>query len=229
LLQKAIQLDPDFGAAYGYAALYYEARKVNGWVVDRLQEAAEAERLARRAVALGADDASALAAAAITLAYVVGKTEEGATLIDRARLLNPNLAIAWYWSGWIKIYLGEPNLAIEHLSVAMRLNPLSPYIGVMQAAMAFAHLFAGRLDEASSWADKAFREQPDFVVCVRIYAITQALAGHTEQAKKACDRLRQLYPALRISNLREALMPPYRRLEDLERQEEGLRKAGLPE
>jgi hypothetical protein len=41
-------------------------------------------------------------------------------------------------------------------------------------------------------------------------------------------RLRQLDPALRISNL-EDVLPPLRRAEDRARYVQGLRKAGLPE
>jgi adenylate cyclase len=40
-------------------------------------------------------------------------------------------------------------------------------------------------------------------------------------------QLRQLDPALRLSNLKDLM--PYRRPEDLNRLSDGLRKAGLPE
>jgi hypothetical protein len=36
-----------------------------------------------------------------------------ATLLDRAVALAPNLAIAWNFSGWIRIYLGEAEVAID--------------------------------------------------------------------------------------------------------------------
>ncbi len=51
LFLKAIELDPDFAAAYGMAAWCCVWRKANGWVTDRVKEFGEAERLARRAVA----------------------------------------------------------------------------------------------------------------------------------------------------------------------------------
>jgi adenylate cyclase len=54
------------------------------------------------------------------------------------------------------------------------------------------------------------------------------MAGRPEQAHKAMARLRQLNPALRVSNL-EDVLGPYRHAEDLSRYEEGLRQAGLPE
>jgi hypothetical protein len=68
------------------------------------------------------------------------------------------------------------------------------------------------------------------VCCIHVMrdAAGNALAERPEQACKALVRLRQLNPALRVSNLRDVL-GPYRRTEDLARYEEGLRKAGLPE
>ena len=127
-----------------------------------------------------------------------------------------------------RIWLGEPDLAIEHLARAMRLSPLDPLIGMMQNATAYAHFFAGRYDEASSWAGMALRDRPDFVDALRIAAASDALAGRLEQAHKALARLRQVDPALRVSNLRDRL-GPHRRPEDVARYEEGLRKAGLPD
>jgi adenylate cyclase len=74
----------------------------------------------------------------------------------------------------------------------------------------------------------ALQDNPDFQPGLRVAAASNAMAGRLEQAHKAMARLRQLNPALRISNLKDVL-GPYRRAEDLSRYEEGLRQAGLPE
>lgn len=97
----------------------------------------------------------------------------------------------------------------------------------MQAGMAMAHLFAGRFDTASSWAEKAFRDLPSFLMVVGIIAASHALAGRTGEAERAMHRLRQLDPTLRISNLKDWL--PIHRPEDLATFADGLRRAGLPE
>jgi adenylate cyclase len=228
MFYRAIELDPDFASAYGMAAWCYLLRKVGGWMTERVQETAETARLARQAVALGRDDAAALSASGIALAYVVGDLDDGAAFIDQALALNPSLATAWSRSGWTRIYRGEPDSAIEHLAHAMRLSPLDPYIARMQFATAFAHFCAGRYDMASSWAEMALRASPDSHQALRVAAASHALAGRLEQAQKALARLRQLHPALRVSNLRDT-QGPHRRPEDLARFEEGLRKAGLPE
>ncbi len=228
MFYRAIELDPDFASAYGGAAWCYGWRKANSRMTDRAQEITETARLARRAVELGRDDAAALTAGGVALAYVVGDLDDGAAFIDRALALNPNLATAWLDSGSARLWLGEPDLAIERLARAMRLSPLDPQIGIMQSATAHAHFFAGRYDVASSWARMALRDRPDYVDVLRIAVASNALAGRLEQAQKALARLRQLDPALRVSNLRDT-MGPYRRPEDVARSEEGLRRAGLPE
>ena len=119
-------------------------------------------------------------------------------------------------------------MAIERFARAMRLSPLDPMVQGMRAGTAYAHFFLGRYDEAVSWAAMALQDNPDYQPGLRIAAASNAMAGRPEQAHKAVARLRQLNPALRISNLEEVLSP-FRRAEDLLRYEEGLRRAGLPE
>jgi TolB-like protein/cytochrome c-type biogenesis protein CcmH/NrfG len=224
---KAIKLDPDFAAAYGMAARCYAQRKGSGWTIEGPKETAEAERLARRAATLGRDDAVALSAAGMTLAFVVGDLDGGAGLIARALALNPNSAWGWLFSAWVKVWLGEPEVAIEQVAHAMRLSPSDPHVFNMQAAAASAHFFAGRYAEASSWAEAAVREQPNHLIGRCILAASGALGERLTAARSAILPLHQLKPTLRLSNLKELV--PLKRSEDLARLAEGLRKAGLPE
>ena len=108
----------------------------------------------------------------------------------------------------------------------MRLSPQDPQQFGMKIAMAWAHFFACRYEEAFSWAQAAVREQSNFFMAIAVNAASAALAGKTEEAAKAMARLRELNPTLRVSNLK-SFMPIYR-AQDFERWTEGLRKAGLP-
>jgi adenylate cyclase len=228
LFNSAIELDPDFASAYGRAASCYVHAKASGWISDTANEIAEVTRLAQRAVELGKDDAFVLAASGIALAYVVGDLDVGAALIDRALVLNSNLAEAWGLGGWVKIFLGEPETAIERFARAMRLSPLGRWVAGMRGGTAFAHFFLGRYAEAASWAAMALQDNPDYQPGLRIAAASNAMAERPEQAHQAMARLLQLNAALRVSNLKD-MRGSYRRAEDLSRYEEGLRKAGLPE
>jgi adenylate cyclase len=184
--------------------------------------------LAHRALELGKDDADVLCGSGWALAFVVRDLGVGTGLVDRALMLNSNLAEAWRCSGWMRNWLGDPKLSIEHFGRAMRLSPLGRWLVDIQSGIAHAHFFLGRYDEAASWAATALQDNPDFQAGVRISAASNAIAGRPEQAHEAVVRLQRLNPTLRVSNLKDVL-GTYRRVEDLGRYEEGLRKAGLPE
>jgi tetratricopeptide (TPR) repeat protein len=227
LFCKAIEHDPEFASAHAMAAWCYVWRKVNGWMTDSSQEIAEGARLARRAVELGRDDAVALTRSGHAVGHLADDLDGGIALLDRALILNPNHAPAWFLGGFLRVWHGEPEGAIEHFTKAMRLSPLDPEMYRMQAGMAMAHLFAERFDVASSWAEKAYRNLPSFLMVVSIIAASHALAGRQDRAQWAVQHLRQLDPTLRISTLKDWL--PIHRPNDLAIFANGLRKAGLPE
>ncbi len=224
---RAIELDPNYAAAYGLAARAYVQRNSGGWVKNREQEFAESIRLARRAAELGRHDAVALCTAGFALCDLADAVEDGDALIERALQLNPNLAWAWLFSGWAKVSLGQPDAAIERVTRAMRLSPQDPQAFSMQAARGCAHLMAGRYVEALSWTDMTMREHPNFVLPICTAAASAALGGQLDRARKTMARLRELAPALRVSNADAVLV--LRRPEDFTRWTDGLRQAGLPE
>ncbi len=227
LFIKAIELDPDYAAAYAMAAWCHFWRKVNGWMNDRPRETEEGARLARCAVELGKDDAVALTRGGHALAHFEGDLDMSIALVDRALALDPNLAAAWFLGGFLRTERGDPDSAIGYFSRAMRFSPLDPEMFRMQAGMALAHLFAGRFDAAVSWAEKAYRELPSFLMVVGIIAASHAHAGRSVEAQRAMSHLRQLDPTFRISSLADWL--PISRAEHLATFSEGLRRAGLPE
>ena len=150
LFRTAFRLDPGFASAYGMAAVCYSSRKARSRSADE-QEFAEAVWLIRQVEELGRDDAVALTFAGWTLAYVVGDAEGGAAMLDRALALNPNLDAAWRGSGWILVWYGDLDKAIERLMHSIRLSPLGPLLIHALAGIAHAHFHAGRYDEAIAW------------------------------------------------------------------------------
>src|SRR5262249_22446193 len=100
LYLRATELDPNYASAYGMAAWCIQFSRLNGWLPDPEHEIAAAVRLARRAVALGKDDPTALWSGGHSLAFLASELETGAAHVERALALNPNLAAAWIASGW---------------------------------------------------------------------------------------------------------------------------------
>jgi tetratricopeptide (TPR) repeat protein len=227
LFYEAIQRDPEFASAHAMAAWCYSLRKLNRWATDPGRETAEGTRLVRRAVELGQNDAAALASSVHALVHLAGDLDSGIASADRALALDPNLAAAWFVGGFVRIWRGQPEDAIERLAYAMRLNPLSPDMHRMEVGVAITHLLAGRTGDALSWAEKASRDKADRAFPIGVLAAIYACAGRVDDARLAVQQLRQLDPELRLSNLDEWL--PFRRPQDLAIFSDGLRKAGLPE
>jgi TolB-like protein/class 3 adenylate cyclase/Tfp pilus assembly protein PilF len=227
LLNQSIDLDPDFAKGHCLKAFCYSWRKINGWMINPADEMAEAERHARRALEMGNDDALILAFVGYTLAAVIGDFDDGMACVDRALEINPNLAAAWGASAWIRVFKGQLDLAIEHAAIYMRLSPLDPNMQSLRNATASAHMFAGRFEEAASWAKRALQAKTDFHPALRLAAAAEALAGNMDAAQKYRVRLQQLDPTLRLGNVRDksSRYQPQHFAVYLE----GLRKAGLPE
>ncbi|MFO1158653.1 MAG: BTAD domain-containing putative transcriptional regulator [Reyranellaceae bacterium] len=227
LSYRAIELDPDYATPYGLALSCLYLRRTAGWSGGPAHEVAEARRLCDRVFEIGRDNFLALGAAGLALAGLLGEHERGAALLDESLVLNPNASAILVQSSFVRIWLGEPELAIQRLQRAMRNSPVDVLMFSMHAGMALAHFVAGRDDEAYAWAEKALQRNPIAVPAVRVAAASAALLGRLPAATKYLALLRQLDPELRVSNLRDRI--PLRRPQDRERLAEGLRKAGLPE
>jgi adenylate cyclase len=227
LFHKAIEFDDGYSSAYGMAAWCHARRKLNGWTEDQTAESTDADRLVKRAIECGNKDAVALASSGIAIGYMFDDFERAVSLMDRAQELNPNLAMAFHLSGWIRCFVGQPDLAIKHLERAIRLSPLDPQRPGMLAAIAAAHFAAGRFDVAASLSTKAMLEQSNNFIAALVAAASNALAGNMDAARKATELVRASDPDFRIQSVKYRL--PHRQPEVLARWEDALRKAGMPE
>ena len=226
LFRKAIELDSNFAAAFGMSALCYVSRWWKRWMLETPKEVSEVERLVNRAAELGRNDAMALSAAGMAAGLVVRDLDRAVILLDRSLRLNPNLAVSWVRSAWVRIFLGKFDLAIEHANRAMRLSPLDPFLVGMQSAIAFAYFCAERYDLSAEWAEMAVKEQPNFAPALRVLAASSALLGRMKEATQALVRLKETMVSLHISELHPF---PFREPKYFAKYTEALRKAGFLE
>jgi tetratricopeptide (TPR) repeat protein len=159
------------------------------------------------------------------LALIAREFDDAAAFMDRGLAVNPNLGRSWILSAWLRVWRGEPDLALEHAAHAMRLSPLDPSTYAMHGAMAYAHFLAGRYDKASSCAESSLRFNPTFLLATYISAASNAAAGRLDLARRAISRALECDPNLRTTNLREL----FRREEDFATFAKSLRNAGLPD
>jgi TolB-like protein/class 3 adenylate cyclase len=227
LFLNAIELDDNFSSAYGMAAWCYVRRKMNGWAEDGPSESSHAAQIAERAVECGKDDAVALACGGLAIGYIFANFDRAITLFDRSQALNPNLVMAWHLSSWIRSFIGQQDLAVEHLERAIRLSPVDPQRPGMQASIACAHFAAGRFDIAASTAKTAILEQPNNFMATLVAAAANAMTGNLDIARAATGRVREIDPSFRLHMVKDRL--PYKQPELLARWQDALRQAGLPE
>src|SRR5207245_381343 len=91
---------------------------------DRDSEIAEGIRLARRGAEYGRDDAVALARSGHALLHLAGEIDAGIALLDRALVLNPNLAFAWALGGYARMWDGDIDGALARFtSVGLSRKP----------------------------------------------------------------------------------------------------------
>ena len=128
--------------------------------------------------------------------------------------------------GWVRLWLNQPDAAIDHFARAMRLSPLDFGFNAAETGTAFAHLRAGRYEEASLWADKALRDQPRSADAAQAVALSSGLTGDLEKAKDAIRRLLEIAPRRRISTAFVSRNIPAERKARLV---EILRRAGMPD
>ncbi|WP_197086807.1 BTAD domain-containing putative transcriptional regulator [Bradyrhizobium sp. LTSPM299] len=224
LFHKAIELDSSFASAHAMAA-WCHFFPASFWADP--DKAREAERLARLAARLGPDDATALSIAGFVVTSLARDFDAGVTLVSRAIALNPNLVIAWFFSGWVRVFNGEPELAIEHFLQSERLSPFDPFSWGCHLGVAYSHFMAGRDDRALAAVEGCLKDMPTFRPALHLVAASSAYVGDMDRAKGTVARIREFDPTRTISQL-EKLMP-FRHPGQSARLAMGLRKAGLPE
>jgi TolB-like protein/class 3 adenylate cyclase len=191
LLNQAIQRDSRYAPALALAGSCRSSLDVAGWIEDAGANRDEALRLTRRALAAGRDDPNVLAYGAYVLAYFGEDIVAAIALIDRCLELNPSFAVGWWRSGWLRLWAGQPDLAIEHFETGLRLSPRvrihDPLLGI-----GVGHFFARRYDEARTMLLRSMQENPNWVPSYRFLASCYAQMGRLGEAREIIERLQTL-------------------------------------
>jgi len=212
LTEQAIERDPRYGPALAWAAYCYVALLHGNRSENREADRRKAVDFARRALQVANDDPGVLANSAYALAYFGEDIRAMMALVDRALALNPSFARGWYISGVIKLWAGQPDVAIEHAEASMRLSPRAP-IGPALGVIGGAHFFARRFDEAVSKLLLAIQEDSSYIQPYRYLAACYAHLGHLDEAREIVARLLAITPVvvadanyLRIDEHRELFL-----------------------
>ena len=226
LLMRAIELDPDFGAAHAWLAYWGVMAVGQGWAENAHEVIKLAGESADRAILLDRLDARALAIGGHVKAYLFHDVTSALKLHARAIELNPNLPIAWTVSALSKIYSGDHTTGMRHAHMAQSLSPRDPHIFFVEHALMLGHFFRGELDEANLVAEAVLERQPDHASALKARLAILGQLGRTQEAASDLKRLQVIEPGVTVASM--ASRPPFRP-DDLTFYSEGLRKAGVPD
>ncbi len=231
LLGKAVALDPDYSAAYALAARCYQFQLLMGWVPRSDPSLKAGIRLGHRAAEAGQSDSEALWMAGLALIILDGQHDQGAGLIARSLVLNPNSADAWVSSGMCHNYRSDYETAIEHFDRSHRLNPLDTLHHFRWNLVGMSHFGAGRYDEAYDAATRCLNVGPTYPQALFLKLATCGRLGRTEEAAGTLTKLLAVHPGCTLTWASEyfGTMFLLRNPEFVERYIDGARRAGLPE
>jgi adenylate cyclase len=191
LLEQAIERDPRYGPALAWAAFCCLRLLLDGRSEDPTADRLKGADFARRALEVAGDDPGVLANAVFALAYFGEDIGAMMAFADRALALNPNFARGWHISGTLKIWAGQPDIAIEHLEAALRLSPRAR-VGTTLLQIGTAHFFCRRFDQALPQLLLANQEDPSFPQPYRMLAACYAHMGRLDNAREIITRQRAI-------------------------------------
>ena len=218
LLGQAIAIDPHYGPALSWAALCDRQLAINGWADEPEATRRKGIDLARQALQAMENDPGVLVNAAAVLAHFDEDIDAMVGLVDRALALNPSFARGWFVSGLLRLWAGQPDLAIEHVETSLRLSPRER-MGTHVSVMGQAYFFKRQFVEAASKLLLFIQDQPGFPPAYRALAACYAHIGRLDDARAIITRLRAITPRVVPDDV------PFRNPEDRELFLSGLRLA----
>jgi len=221
LFEKAIQIDPGYGIAYGLLA----NMRVGDWqrqAGDSTAYLDEAYKLARHAVEL--DDSDSTCHSLLAQVYLFRREFEPALRhMRRALELNPNNQWNLADMAYVLGYAGE---AEEALSWSARAKEVDPYFDPpwFWRQKGRSYLVLGRYEEALAMFERApLRSYAD----AAYLAACHARMGNVDRARALAAECLASRPSFSIRRL--LVTEPYKLSSDVENLAQSLRLAGLPE
>ncbi len=224
LFDEAIDLDPEFAAAYAEKSLTY----FSGFIMPMSRNpkvVKQALASAQRAVEL--NPKLPLAQARLGWALFANRRhDEAVVAAKRSVQLGPNSAEAHIQLGNILNWTGQPSAGIEEIETAMRLNPHYPFYYLFY--LGHSHYLLGNNDEAIKLMKRVVTRAPHFLPVRRHLSVLYGEAGLTEKAAAESREVLRIFPGASVQDeLSRCFYKWNPKLRD--RFINGLRNSGMPE
>ncbi len=227
LLRQAIALEPDYAAVHAWYACWLHFLVGQGWADDSKASLNDAAQHAERAVTLDPQDAKGLTIAGHIRAYLHHRIREGVALHERALALNPNLAMAWAFSGLAHLYLGDWEEGERRLLRYKQLSPMDPNAFHYDVGFSLVALMRRDYEGAVATGRAVSEMNPAFSAACKPYLAALGHLGQLQEAAVVRRRLLAIDPGFTVEGHLRSLA--FERAQDREHFAQGLRLAGIPE
>ena len=225
LLEKALEIDPNYPLALALTAWCWSQHSVYNWVEDIETAKSKALDHAERAASLSSEDPLILAVLGAVHTFA-RNFSVARVILERAISLDENAAWARSRLGWLEVYADRPDSAIPHFEHALRLSPLDPMNFNNYVGIGSAHQVAQDYGAAADYFRRALIERPTAYWIHRNLAPVLLAAGRDAEALASKEILFSEFPDLTIERYKSAMVfSPAA----LERISVYLRKLGVPE
>ncbi len=220
LLRHAVQLDPNYAAAYAALAETYHIAVSMGWAESPAQTLGRAEEMANKAASIDASDVRAhIMLGRVHLFHQ--RYEQAKAEMDRAIAINPNDADGLAGRGNALLWMGQTDAAIEELEAAQRIDPEMNSID--RFALSLAYYSKRRYGAAIEQAELNLRGTADANFSRDVLAAAYAQNNRPEDASRIVAMIHRMDPAFDPAEFGSKFLNPA----DLEHLRDGFRKAGL--
>ncbi len=221
MYEKAIELDPQYAAAYASLGATHALDWVWQWSQDP-QSLERAFALTQKAIAL--DDSLSMAHSVLGFVYAAKKQHERAIAEgERAITLAPNDAEGYAQLGIILNFAGRPKETIRLVEKAIRLNPRYPaqYLGILGQSYTLTRQY----EEAISLLKRSITRNPNLLASYFFLAVSYSESSREEEARSAAAEILRISPNFSLEGYQQRVH--YKDPAVLERFVTALRKAGL--
>ena len=226
LFAAAVEREPVYATALASLAHWHVLRVGQGWSPDPLQDTAEAENYAQRAVDSDGLDPMALAIQGHIAGYLHRDFGLARARFETALRINPNNGRAWLWSSYAHAWVGEGLQAVANIKQAMALSPYDPLVCAYSGAASVAYLADEQYTRAIEFALRCIGENRGYTTAYKALILGLALSGRVEEAKTPVHQLLLLEPNFTVQKFR--LKSPAGAGEIGDRFCDALSRAGVP-
>jgi len=206
LAKEALSLDPQFANAYSTLAATNIVEVYVGASRSPRKSLAQAEELAKKALAL--DESLVSAQLQLSIIYIFKRQfDKGLSQAEHALALSPNSASANFMQGTALLHSERFVEAISYLKKSLRLNPILPFSQCLNN-LGSAYRFLGRYDESIEAYKKLLQLYPDHLPGHANLAATYVMAGREEEAHAEAEEVMRIDPQFSLKRFARSF--PYR-------------------